>query len=112
VGCTEPPIDERRPAERGGPAAAGRPQHFESGVYYILPPWVRVRREDFGLLFYDARSTKLTYVRSGDSLLAPPFTGTRRVLGFARPDEARRPAVARLLQDLLAKGLIVAVAPD
>ena len=35
---------------------------------YLVPDQVRVRREDFGLLFYDTRSTRLTFVRSGDRL--------------------------------------------
>ena len=35
---------------------------------YRVPAWVRVRQEDFGLLFYDTKSTKLTFVRSGSSL--------------------------------------------
>jgi hypothetical protein len=81
----------------------------ERPVEYLLPDWVRVRRESFGLLFYDSRSTKLTFVGSGDSLVPPPFTGPRRLLrvdpGIAGP----RAALPRLLQDLVAKGLVVAV---
>jgi putative mycofactocin binding protein MftB len=73
-----------------------------------VPEWVRVRQEEFGLLFYDARSTNLTFVRSGDRLVPPPFTGPRRVLGVRRLDEGWRPALSRLLQNLVAKGLIVA----
>ena len=76
---------------------------------YLVPDWVRVRRESFGLLFYDTRSTKLTFVRSGDSLEAPPFTGPRRALEVGPVAGGRRPALARLLQNLAAKGLIVAV---
>jgi len=71
---------------------------------------VRVRAESFGLLFYDTRSTRLTYVRSGDGLIAPPFAGGRRALAFAHGASARRPALVRLLQDLAAKGLLVAAA--
>jgi putative mycofactocin binding protein MftB len=85
---------------------------------YLVPDWVRVRAEDFGLLFYDTRSTRLTFVRSGDGLVAPPFTGPRRVLsvragadpgavspGGTGPGSA---ALLRLLDDLVAKGLLVA----
>lgn len=79
---------------------------------YLVPDWVRVRRESFGLLFYDTRSTRLTFVRSGDSLAPPPFTGPRRVLRVGSLDEGRRPAVSRLLQNLVAKGLIVAAKPE
>jgi putative mycofactocin binding protein MftB len=74
---------------------------------YLVPEWVRVRRESFGLLFYDTRSTRLTFVRSGDSLVAPPFTGPRRLLGVDRR-EGTEPGLSRLLEDLEAKGLLVA----
>ena len=77
-----------------------------SGTEYLVPDWVRVRRESFGLLFYDTRSTKLTFVRSGDSLDAPPFTGARRSLAVTDLDGAS-PGLSRLLQDLAEKGLIV-----
>jgi len=46
----------------------------------VVPDWVRVRKEDFGLLFYDTRSTRLTFVRSGDALEPPPFVGGDRRL--------------------------------
>lgn len=86
---------------------------------YLVPDWVRVRSEDFGLLFYDTRSTRLTFVRSGDRLVPPPFTGDRRVVqvrsagddrapsGLAAPDPADDPALHRLLDGLVAKGLLV-----
>ena len=77
-------------------------------MQYLVPDWVRVRRESFGLLFYDTRSTRLTFVRSGDSLDAPPFTGARRSLAVTDPQAARRPRCRGLLQDLVAKGLLVA----
>ena len=74
---------------------------------YLVPEWVRVRPESFGLLFYDTRSTRLTFVRSGDVLVAPSFTGPRRVLGVDRRYGAA-PRLSRLLEDLEAKGLIIA----
>jgi putative mycofactocin binding protein MftB len=73
-----------------------------------VPAWVRVRREDFGLLFYDTRSTRLTYVRSGESLTPPPFVGARRTLSVEAGEARRSAALRRLLDDLVAKGLIVA----
>ncbi len=74
-----------------------------------MPAWVRVRREDFGLLFYDTRSTRLTYVRSGAVLEPPPFTGERRLL---RPTTPLGADVLRLLDDLITKGLIVVRPPE
>jgi putative mycofactocin binding protein MftB len=100
-------------------SGAGKPLDAEGHRAYLVPEWVRVRAEDFGLLFYDTRSTKLTFVRSGDSLVAPAFTDSPRFLGVgaggqgaggeapagAAPSPA---ALARLLEDLVAKGLLVA----
>jgi len=73
-------------------------------VRYLVPGAVRVRREDFGLLFYDSRSTHLTFVRCGESLaVGPGAPSEERELLFARPCH---PAVARLLDALQAKGLL------
>lgn len=77
-----------------------------AGTEYLVPDWVRVRRESFGLLFYDTRSTRLTYVRSGDVLDPPPFTGPRRTLTVTA-SAGVSPALARALRDLVTKGLIV-----
>jgi putative mycofactocin binding protein MftB len=69
-----------------------------------------VRRERFGLLFYDTRSARLTYVASGKSL--KPLTGDRpgrRELAVGELEASEEQAVARLLDGLQAKGLIVAV---
>src|SRR5665811_1547000 len=71
---------------------------------YLVPPWVRVRREEFGLLFYDTRDTKLTFVRSGSSLAAPSFTGPERKLGVQCESALRKRAVGRVLAKLEAKG--------
>jgi hypothetical protein len=88
-----------------------------------VPDHVRVRQEDFGLLFYDTRSTRLTFVRSGDRLVPPPFTGDQRMLRVAAetggdeteagggtdvtPGAAVDPGLSRLLDGLVAKGLLV-----
>ena len=105
--------------ERGaaGCAAGVVPQFHPA---YLVPDWVRVRAEDFGLLIYDTRSTRLTFVRCGDRLVPPPFTGSRRELVVRADGEAggeagagARPAgaaLARVLDDLVAKGLLVAAA--
>jgi len=95
----------------GAGAAEGAGRGAERLVVYTVPDWVRVRRESFGLLFYDTRSTRLTFVRSGGSLIAPPFTGARRVLSVDAVDEGRRAALTRLLETLVAKGLLVAGEP-
>jgi len=73
----------------------------------VVPEWVRVRQESFGLLFFDVRTTKLTFVRSGDSLAAPPFVGERRVLRVTQTGEEKGEVISRLLDKLVARGLVV-----
>lgn len=94
-------------------------------IEYLVPDWVRVRRESFGLLFYDTRSTRLTFVRSGDALEPPAFVGGDRRLRVVMAEQgptatqgvatvaawgavADRAALTRLLSDLVTKGLLVA----
>ena len=80
-----------------------------STVRYVVPVTVRVRSEDFGLLFYDTRTTNLTFVRSGARLVvAPGSPGEERELLLAGVD-GRDAATARLLQTLQEKGLIRAI---
>ena len=75
-------------------------------VRYVVRGTVRVRSEAFGLLFYDTRTTSLTFVRSGETLtVAPGAPGEERELLIAGWD-GRPEATARLLQTLREKGLI------
>jgi putative mycofactocin binding protein MftB len=79
---------------------------------YVVPAWVRVRREEFGLLFYDTRSTRLTFVKSGLSLTPPPFTGLHRALGVDATELRGSQALRRLLDNLVVKGLVVVDEPE
>ncbi len=74
---------------------------------YVLHPDCRVRKEKFGLLFYDLKGPKLLFAETGD-LLAPEFFkgggDTEAVLtGRSCAERAR---VERLLQSLSAKGFV------
>lgn len=93
-------------AGRLGPSS-GKGDLAAQGVEYLVPAWVRVRRERFGLLFYDTRSARLTFVRSGESLLPPPFVGERRVLRVKTRGPEEEAAVSSLLEKLVARGLVV-----
>ena len=77
-----------------------------SATRYVVPGTVRVRPEDFGLLFYDTRTTHLTFVRSGERLSVGP--GAERELRLAWRD-GPHDATARLLRTLREKGLIRAI---
>jgi putative mycofactocin binding protein MftB len=76
-------------------------------LIYRLRPGVRARKESFGLLFYDSRDAKLTFVRSG-SLLSiertPPGSETLKVSGAEQTDLTK---AGKFLSKLLEKGLIV-----
>jgi len=74
---------------------------------YVLHPDCRVRKEEFGLLFYDLRGPKLLFVETGD-LLEPELFQTGRasadvLVGRSKSEQLR---VERLLRSLADKGLI------
>ncbi len=72
---------------------------------YIVHPAARVRQEAFGLLFYDTKNSRLTFVKSGDRLrvLADP-RGPKHVV--ASREAASREKIKKLLDYLQGKGLI------
>ena len=74
-------------------------------THYALPPGVRVRKERFGLLFYNSRDAKLTFVRSGDLLevLVDPKRNFKLTAIYATAEKER---TLRLLTALAKKGLI------
>ena len=73
--------------------------------YYALSPGVRARREGFGLLFYNSKDAKLTFVRSRTLLdLTVDSKGHRRIAVAREAVEKER--MLRLLGALAKKGLI------
>ncbi len=75
---------------------------------YVLHPDCRVRREEFGLLFYDLRGPKLLFVETGD-LLEPELFETGRASADALADRStpERLRVERLLRSLAQKGFLL-----
>ncbi len=74
---------------------------------YVLHPDCRVRKEEFGLLFYDLRGPKLLFVETGD-LLEPELLQTGRASAsvLAGRSRSERLRVERLLRSLVEKGII------
>jgi len=72
-----------------------------------LSPGVRVRKEDFGLIFYDAKKSDICLVRSGDSVLPCHLDGTytRESLISMQP-VVKQKSVVQLLESLQQKGLV------
>lgn len=76
---------------------------------YTLHPACRVRREAFGLLFYDLRGPRLLFAQTGD-LLEPGELedGVEAGTGSAGGDNgsAAAPRLARLFATLAEKGFL------
>ncbi len=75
---------------------------------YVLHPDCRVRREEFGLLFYDLKGPKLLFVASGDLLepdaFRPGSACAAALAGGVRPEQRR---IASLLRTLVVKGFLL-----
>ncbi len=75
---------------------------------YVLHPDCRVRREEFGLLFYDLKGPKLLFVASGDLLEPEAFrAGSASASALAASSRPERLRIERLLQTLAVKGFIL-----
>ncbi len=73
--------------------------------YYVLSSDARVRPEAFGLLFYDTRQSRLTFVRCGMGLeIQTAPGGTKRIA--VRSEASFDIRIERLIAYLQEKGLI------
>jgi putative mycofactocin binding protein MftB len=72
---------------------------------YAISPSVRVRKEAFGLLFYDMEESRLTFVKSRDFLRIDTLPGRRKMISASVRPETRAGA-RKLLDRLLKKRLI------
>ena len=70
---------------------------------YSLPAHIRVRDEDFGLLFYNAKNTGLIFINSGDTIKANALKQGGTALELAPQNPAKGEA---LLEKLAARGLV------
>ena len=73
-----------------------------AGTWYSLHPACRVRREKFGLLFYDLRGPRLLFAETGASLEPEDLRE-----GLSADEAGRRgEAIPRFLAKLAAKGFL------
>lgn len=88
-------IDSRSSAEEG----------VRESHEYVVSPLVRVRKEEFGLLFYNTQNAKLTFVRSGDlfRIVNLPLGGKKVSTAY---EVAGRSSLRKILGNLVNKGLI------
>lgn len=86
------------------PAVHGGMDQQEDSGYGISPP-VRVRKEAFGLLFYNTEESRLTFVKSGTLLrIQDNPDGSKKIMADMKPETQAK--VKRLFDHLLKKGLI------
>lgn len=72
-----------------------------------LHPACRVRREGFGLLFYDARGPRLLFAGTGDLIPADYFGAVRGKDEFPEgTTEQQKTALGKLYGQLLEKGFL------
>jgi putative mycofactocin binding protein MftB len=75
---------------------------------YVLHPDCRVRREEFGLLFYDLKGPKLLFVASGDLLEPEAFApGGACASALDARSEPERRRIEGLLRTLVGKGFLL-----
>ncbi len=68
---------------------------------------MRVRKESFGLLFYNTMDNMLTFVKSG-TLLEPVFySEDSNMLQLSDLSPAGTGTVKKLIRDLIKKGIII-----
>jgi putative mycofactocin binding protein MftB len=78
---------------------------FTELAIFTVSPSVRVRKEAFGLLFYNTEDSNLTFVISGDILQIQALPhGVKRIAAGLKLETPTR--VRRLLDHLLKKRLI------
>ena len=72
---------------------------------YTVYPFVRVRKEAFGLLFYNTEDSRLTFVKSGNILKIKSLPhGVKGIAAGLEPETQSR--ASRLLDLLIEKRLI------
>jgi putative mycofactocin binding protein MftB len=74
---------------------------------YLVPSHVRVRSEDFGLLFYNTTDTKLTLAKCGRSVQLSHADNGAISLSLVCADEGESKRVLNILKGLVQRGLIV-----
>jgi putative mycofactocin binding protein MftB len=85
--------------------AASAKMNRQSGTRYAVPSPVRVRKESFGLLFYNTEDSRLTFVKSGDLLQIKALShGSKTIASSPEPETSSK--VKKLLDHLLQKRLI------
>lgn len=80
--------------------------YIDPSASYPLCPGVRARREEFGLLFYNSRDAKLTFVNCGQLLILDRKGKDRFVIASSIDAAEEQRKTRGYIASLLKKGLI------
>jgi putative mycofactocin binding protein MftB len=72
---------------------------------YIVSPHIRVRKEPFGLLFFNTQNTKLTFVKSGEILQVRRIPMGNKLVFVSEGDS--RQNLKKTLANLVHRGIIL-----
>jgi putative mycofactocin binding protein MftB len=78
-----------------------------SEILYGLAPGVSVRKESFGLLFYNAKDTNLTFVKSADLIDPKYLYEERQKSDFYRLDIKANEITRKIFEQIIERGLVV-----
>lgn len=76
-------------------------------LFYELAPGVSVRKESFGLLFYNAKDTNLTFVNSGEFIDSEDLREGRPEVEFYRWGERANVRIKKILAQIVDRGLVI-----
>ena len=79
-----------------------------STVYYKLAPGTKVRPESFGLLFYNTKNTKLTFIESGGLIGIDALEKESPEGDFLGADESANRKIKSVLEKLVKRGFLLA----
>jgi len=79
-----------------------------SVIYYKLSPGTKVRKESFGLLFYNTKNTKLTFIESGRLISVDALEKESSESDFLGNDETINQKIKSALEKLVKRGLLLA----
>ena len=76
-------------------------------VCYSLAPGFNVRKESFGLLFYNTKTTKLIFVKAKELLEQEFFVNKKGEFEFPGENSAKHEKIETVLKTLVKRGLLL-----
>ncbi|MCX7698722.1 MAG: mycofactocin biosynthesis chaperone MftB [Candidatus Goldbacteria bacterium] len=82
----------------------------KENIYFAILDYIKVRKENFGLLFYNSKSTKMTFVKSKDIIkILTPNTENKKILIFISKEDFFKKNIKAVITSLREKGFITEI---